>query len=85
MIRYNFPVYTSHDNGERLVKHINPSKCIMVFLDRIDTFDYTNYFNDEQSKTTNYWDELQSKRAFEISKEMFDAFRKETINQLINY
>ena len=85
MIQYNFPIYSSHDNGERLVKHITPSRCIMVFLDRIETFNYTNLLSDEMSKTTIYWDELRTKRAFEISKEMFDEFRKETINQLINY
>jgi hypothetical protein len=48
MATYNFPVYSSHDDGDRLVKHINPSKCISVYLNNIKILDYTNKISDEQ-------------------------------------
>jgi hypothetical protein len=85
MATYNFPVYSSHDDGDRLVKHINPSKCISVYLNNIKILDYTNKLSDEQSMSSNYWDELMQKRAVEIPQMMFDEYRKEIINQLINY
>ncbi len=82
---YNFPIYTSHDNGTRLVKHINPSKCISVYVNSIRVLDFTNKLSDEQSTTSNYWDELIYDDAIQVSKEYFNKFRKEVINQLINY
>jgi hypothetical protein len=85
MATYNFPVYSSHDDGDRLVKHINPSKCISVYLNNIKILDYTNKLSDEQSISSNYWDELQTKRAVEVPQMMFDEYRNEIINQLINY
>jgi hypothetical protein len=85
MATYNFPVYSSHDDGDRLVKHINPSKCISVYLNNIKILDYTNKLSDEQSISSNYWEELQTKRAVEVPQMMFDEYRKEIINQLINY
>lgn len=85
MIQYNFPIYTSHDDGTRLVKHINHSKCIMVYIDRIEMLNFQGRFDLSKSLTTNYWDELQNKKAFQVSKELFDMCRQETINQLINY
>jgi len=85
MKHYNFPIYTSHDNGTRLVKHINPSKCISVYVNSIRVLDFTNKLSDEQSTTSNYWDELIYDDAIQVSKEYFDKFRKEVINQLINY
>ena len=85
MATYNFPVYSSHDEGDRLVKHINHSKCISVYLNNIKILDYTNKLSDEQSLSSNYWDELMQKRAVEVPKAMFDEYRNEIINQLINY
>ena len=85
MATYNFPVYSSHDEGDRLVKHINHSKCISVYLNNIKILDYTNKLSDEQSLSSNYWDELMQKRAVEIHQDTFDYYRKEIINQLINY
>jgi hypothetical protein len=85
MATYNFPVYSSHDDGDRLVKHINPSKCISVYLNNIKILDYTNKLSDEQSMSSNYWEELQTKRAVEVPQMMFDEYRNEIINQLINY
>jgi hypothetical protein len=47
--------------------------------------DFSNKFSDEQSTTSNYWDELIYDDAIQVSKEYFNKFRKEVINQLINY
>ena len=82
MQKFNFPVYSK--NGDTYVKHITPSKCIVVKLDSINTQDYSPMFEEQAPTTTNHWDDVIGRAATIITKGQFDEYRKEIINQLIN-
>ena len=83
MATYNFPVYSKDELY--YYKHITPTKCIKVGLDSITNIDFTPLFEEQQITNTNAWNDVIKLRSTIITKQQFDEFRKETINQLINY
>ncbi len=82
MQKFNFPVYSKHEDIS--VKHITPSKCIIVKFGAINTIDYSPMFEELAPTKTIYWDEVLKREATIIRREEFDEYRKEIINQLIN-
>ncbi len=83
MATYNFPVYSKDELY--YYKHITPTKCIKVGLDSITNIDFTPLFEEQQITNTNAWNDVIKLRSTIVTKQQFDEFRQETINQLINY
>jgi len=83
MATFNFPVYSKDDLY--YYKHITPTKCIKVGLGLILNIDFTPLFEEQQITNTNAWNDVIKLRSTIITKQQFDEFRTETINQLINY
>ena len=83
MATFNFPVYSKDDLW--YYKHLTPTKCIMVGLGSIRNVDLTPLFEEQKTTNTNAWNDVIKLRSTIITKAQFDEFRKETINQLINY
>jgi len=83
MATFNFPVYSKDELY--YYKHITPTKCIKVGLDSITNIDFTPLFEEQQITNTNAWNDVIKLRSTIVTKQQFDEFRKETINQLINY
>lgn len=83
MATFNFPVYSKDELY--YYKHITPTKCIKVGLDSITNIDFTPLFEEQEIINTNAWNDVIKLRSTIITKQQFDEFRKETINQLINY
>lgn len=83
MATFNFPVYSKDDLY--YYKHITTTKCIKVGLGLILNIDFTPLFEEQKITNTNAWKDVINLRSTIITKQQFDEFRKETINQLINY
>jgi len=83
MATFNFPVYSKDELY--YYKHITPTKCIKVGLDSITNIDFTPLFEEQEIINTNSWNDVINLRSTIVTKQQFDEFRKETINQLINY
>lgn len=83
MATFNFPVYSKDDLW--YYKHLTPTKCIMVGLGSIKNIDLTPLFEEQKITNTNAWNDVIKLRSTIITKQEFDEFRQETINQLINY
>jgi len=83
MATFNFPVYSKDELY--YYKHLTPTKCIKVGLDSIINIDFTPLFEEQQITNTNAWNDVLNLNSTIITKQQFDEFRKETINQLINY
>jgi len=83
MATFNFPVYSKDDLY--YYKHITPTKCIMVGLGSIRNVDLTPLFEEQKITNTNAWNDVLNLTSTIITKQHFDEFRQETINQLINY
>tara|TARA_R110000824_G_scaffold212424_1_gene398602 strand:+ start:338 stop:589 length:252 start_codon:yes stop_codon:yes gene_type:complete len=83
MATFNFPVYSKDDLY--YYKHLTPTKCIMVGLGSIRNVDLTPLFEEQEIINTNAWNDVLNLNSTIITKQQFDEFRKETINQLIKY